>query len=149
MTNKKIDKITGYPKGVYKEGSTISSMREPTIRPDIPSPEGTCIFCRKNTSSTRACYSCREVDFKVDSKEHEEYLASIHDTIAIKDNSIKEGNTDSVTDADYESKLLLYEDSVYNHEIEEGCCSSHKELFEPYCKTCSLKLPYSMVCDYC
>ena len=35
MTNKKIDKITGYPKGVYKEGSTISSMREPTIRPDI------------------------------------------------------------------------------------------------------------------
>ncbi len=149
-TMKDKDKLKLYPKGTYREGSTIASMREATVRPDIPLPIGACIFCRRNMSidTARACYSCREVDFKVDTKEHEEYLASIHGELAIKKDSIKQGHTDSVTDADMSRKLSLYEDGKYNHEIAEGCCYSHSELFMPYCKSCGLKLPASMVCDY-
>ena len=143
------DKASYLPKGTYKEGSTIDSMREPTVRPDIPLPSGACIFCRKNTSSQRACYSCREVDFKVNSKEHAEYLASIHDVIDTKQKSIDEGHYAGVTNADYEEKLALLGDTKYDHDIAEGCCPSHSDLFKPYCKGCGLQLPMTMVCDYC
>ena len=143
------DKTKYLPKGTYKEGSTIDAMRDATVRPDIPLPDGACIFCRRITASHRACRSCKEVDFVLNTPEHAEYLASIHDIVAVKQQSIREGHTDSITSGDFEQKLLLMEDSQYSHTIKKGCCTSHSELFAPYCKSCGLMLPKTKVCDYC
>ena len=77
------DKTKYLPKGTYKEGSTIDAMRDATVRPDIPLPDGACIFCRRITASHRACRSCKEVDFVLNTPQHAEYLASIHDIVLL------------------------------------------------------------------